>query len=89
MQKKLGISLKLKLAKKPQALTQALGQRMQATDEEKLKPLYDALVKSAPKIVILDPEYHSRRSRHMNALITPFLQNQNYRKVTEQIYIRQ
>jgi hypothetical protein len=35
--KKLGIALKLKLARKPQALTQALGQRMQATDEEKLK----------------------------------------------------
>ncbi|HMI84750.1 MAG TPA: hypothetical protein VK550_11705 [Polyangiaceae bacterium] len=58
------------------------------TDEEKLRPLYNELVKGQPKIVFLDPEHGPRKLRHMAAAITPFLNTFNYKKVNETLYLR-
>jgi hypothetical protein len=58
------------------------------TDEEKLRPVYDELVKSRPKLVVLDPSYAHARPRHQRALWGPFLANYHYTKLTEQIYLR-
>jgi hypothetical protein len=58
------------------------------TDEEKLHPIRLELEQHPPKIVFLDPERADRKKRHMSALITPFLADFNYRKVSEYIYVR-
>jgi hypothetical protein len=58
------------------------------TDEEKLRPLYDELVKNQPKVVFLDPEHGHRKYRHMAAAITPFLTEHHYVKINEQLYLR-
>ena len=58
------------------------------TDEAKLKPVRDELVKNMPKIVVLDPENEHRKGRHMNALINPFLKDFNYRPAAEHVYVR-
>lgn len=58
------------------------------TDEEKLRPVYDELVKSRPKLVVLDPSYAHARPRHQRALWGPFLTNYHYTKLTENIYLR-
>jgi hypothetical protein len=58
------------------------------TDEEKLRPVYDELVRSRPKIVVLDPSYAHARPRHNRALWAPFLANYHYTKLTENIYLR-
>jgi hypothetical protein len=58
------------------------------TDEEKLRPLYDELVKNQPKIVFLDPEHGNRKYRHLGAAIMPFLTRFQYIKVNEQLYLR-
>jgi hypothetical protein len=58
------------------------------TDAEKLRPLYDELVRSMPKIVILDPEHGPRKYRHLNAAIMPFLTEFKYTKVGEYFYVR-
>ena len=59
-----------------------------ASDEEKLRPIYDELVRNKPKIVVLDPEHGSRKVRHMRSLILPFLKEFNYRSVREYLYVR-
>jgi hypothetical protein len=41
-----------------------------------------------PKVVVIDPEYGYRKSRHNNALFLPFLKAENYRQVTDTIYLR-
>ena len=58
------------------------------TDAEKLRPLYDELVKNQPKIVILDPEHGNRKYRHLNGAIMPFLTEYKYSKVNEYFYLR-
>ena len=58
------------------------------TDAEKLRPLYEELVKNRPKIVFLDPEHGNRKYRHLGAAIMPFLSEFNYTKVSERIYVR-
>jgi hypothetical protein len=65
-----------------------LGYYLGNTDEEKLRPLYDELVRSRPKIVVLDPSYAQARPRHQHALWGPFLTNYHYTKLTDQIYLR-
>jgi len=58
------------------------------TDEEKLRPLYDELVRHRPKIVFLDPEHGHRKHRHLAAAIMPFLTEFDYTKVNELLYLR-
>ena len=58
------------------------------TLEEKLRPLYDELAKNQPKIVFLDPEHGHRKSYHLAGAIMPFLNDFNYAKVSETIYLR-
>jgi hypothetical protein len=65
------------------------------TDAEKLRPVYDQLVRGRPKIVFLDPELSGttrvsayRKHRIMAAAITPFLTDYKYVKVNEYIYER-
>jgi hypothetical protein len=65
-----------------------LGYYVGTTDEEKLRPLYDELVKSMPKIVVVDPSFAHARPRHQRALWGPFLANYHYTKLTEQIWLR-
>jgi hypothetical protein len=59
------------------------------TDEEKLRPLYDELVKGQPKIVFLDPEHGNRKVRHLAAAIMPFLSTFHYKKVSDALYLRE
>jgi hypothetical protein len=58
------------------------------TDEDKLRPLYDELVRHMPKIVVLDPERSDRKVRHMKWLVNPFLTAFHYRKARENVYVR-
>ena len=58
------------------------------TDAEKLRPLYDQLVRNKPKIVFLDPEHGHRKYRHLGAAIMPFLTEFKYTKVSETLYLR-
>jgi hypothetical protein len=59
-----------------------------ATDAEKLRPLYEELVRNKPKVVFLDPERINRKRRHYEAAIMPFLKEYNYTKVNETLYLR-
>jgi hypothetical protein len=65
-----------------------LGFYVGATDEEKLRPVYDEMVKSRPKIVVLDPSLAHARPRHQRALWGPFLADHHYTKLTDNIYLR-
>jgi hypothetical protein len=58
------------------------------TDEEKFKPIYDELVMSMPKVVVLDPEYMPRMTRHLAHVVTPFLTNFHYVKKSNYLYLR-
>jgi hypothetical protein len=58
------------------------------TDAEKLRPLYQELVRNQPKIVFLDPEHGHRKYRHLNSAIMPFLNEFKYKKVSETLYLR-
>jgi hypothetical protein len=58
------------------------------TDEEKLRPVYEEMMRSRPKIVILDPSFMWARGRHYNALWAPFLANNHYRQLTDSVYLR-
>jgi hypothetical protein len=69
-------------------IDEVLGGYEGATDEDKLRPIRDELVRNMPKVVILDPEHADRKRRHMNALINPFLTEFHYRKENDNIYVR-
>jgi hypothetical protein len=58
------------------------------TDEEKLRPVYDSLVKHRPKVVFLDPESGPRKVRHRNAAILPFLRNYKYKEINPSLFVR-
>jgi hypothetical protein len=68
-------------------IDEILGVYTGATDEEKLRPIHDELVKNMPKIVVLDPENGYRKTRHMTTLIMPFLKEFQYRMASENIYV--
>ncbi len=58
------------------------------TDVEKLRPLYEELVASRPKIVYLDPENAERKQRHTDAVYLPFLRQFKYTEVRPHLYVR-
>ncbi|HTQ05959.1 MAG TPA: hypothetical protein VMI54_18990 [Polyangiaceae bacterium] len=58
------------------------------TDEERLRPLYEELVKNRPKVVFLDPENEHRKGRHLRTLLYPFLERFHYRAVNPRLYLR-
>jgi hypothetical protein len=63
------------------------------TDEERVKPLYDQMVKNRPKIIIIERSLAEKRERHMAALVMPFVRNHGYREdhepgIPETMYIR-
>jgi hypothetical protein len=58
------------------------------TDEERLRPVYDQLVRNQPKVVFLDPEHGWRKNRHNQSLILPYLKEFNYQKINENLYLR-
>jgi hypothetical protein len=59
------------------------------TDEEKLRPVYEEMMKSRPKIVVLDPSFLHARGRHYEALWKPFLANNHYKQLTDNVYLRE
>jgi len=59
-----------------------------ATDEERLRPLYDQLVRRRPKVVFLDPENEWRKGRHLRTLVMPFLERFQYKKINDRLYLR-
>jgi hypothetical protein len=59
-----------------------------STDEERLRPLREQLVKNRPKVVFIDPEHEFRKVRHLRALILPFLSEFNYRQVNARLFVR-
>lgn len=67
---------------------EALGYYDGTTDEEKLSGLRAQLEKHMPKIVVLDPEYASRKTRTNRALMTPFLESHHYTQVVQHIWLR-
>jgi hypothetical protein len=69
-------------------IDEILGSYEGNTDEERLRPIYDQLVKNRPKVVVLDPENLHRKVRHYRALLIPFLTEFKYQKVAEGIYVR-
>jgi hypothetical protein len=58
------------------------------TDKEKLRPVYEEMMKSRPKIVILDPSFMYARVRHHWALWAPFLADNHYKQLTDSVYLR-
>jgi hypothetical protein len=58
------------------------------TDAEKLRPVYEEMMKSRPKIVVLDPSFIYARGRHYEALWKPFLANNHYIQLTDNVYLR-
>jgi hypothetical protein len=79
---------RLSATRESNIIDEILGIYRGSTDEERLRPVYDELVNSMPKIVVLDPENARRKQRHMKALIDPFLTNYHYNKIAEYIYVR-
>jgi hypothetical protein len=69
-------------------IDEILGSYEGKTDEERLRPIYDQLVKNRPKVVVLDPENLHRKPRHYKALLMPFLKEFKYKKVAEDVYVR-
>jgi hypothetical protein len=65
-----------------------LGYYIGDTDEQKLRPVYDELMRSRPKIVVLDPSFAYARGRHHWALWAPFLANNHYQQLTDSVYLR-
>jgi hypothetical protein len=59
-----------------------------STDQERLRPVYEQLVKNQPKVVFLDPEHGWRKNRHYQTLILPYLKEFNYQKISEILYLR-
>ena len=69
-------------------IDEILGSYEGKTDEERLRPIYQELVRNRPKVVILDPENANRKARHMKTLMIPFLTQYKYKKITDFIYLR-
>ena len=59
------------------------------TDRERLRPVFDQLVKNRPKIVITDPEFGPRKVRIQEALLEPFLAQYHYKQIAPFIYLRE
>jgi len=59
-----------------------------ATNEEKVKPIYDELVGSRPKIIVIEPYLAEQRVIHMRLLVTPFMEKFGYKKVKDNLYLR-
>jgi hypothetical protein len=57
------------------------------TDEEKLRSVYDEMVKHRPKVVVLDPQFASQKERHRKALFDPYLQAFHYREIRPHIFV--
>ncbi len=68
-------------------IDEILGSYEGKTDEERLRPIYEELVKHKPKVVVLDPENSHRKPRHYKSLVMPFLTEFKYKKVTDNIYV--
>jgi hypothetical protein len=58
------------------------------TDEERLADRRANLVRSMPKIMVLDPEHGPRKSRHNAALFMPFIREFNYQQVGPHYFVR-
>ncbi len=65
-----------------------LGYYVGKTDKEKLRPVYQEMLKSRPRVVVLDPSFLYARGRHQAALWGPFLAEQHYKQLTENVYLR-
>jgi hypothetical protein len=68
-------------------IDQILGLYDGNTDEEKLRPIREQLVKNRPKIVFIDPEHEPRKQRHYRALVKPFLAELKYRQINDRLYL--
>jgi hypothetical protein len=58
------------------------------TDEERLAPIYEELVKSRPKVIYIEPFLEHKRVRHMNAMVLPYIRAFGYRQITDHLYLR-
>jgi hypothetical protein len=58
------------------------------TDEERLAPLRAELLARPPKVVYFGPEFASRKKRTRNALWVPFLRDQHYQRISDELYLR-
>ena len=65
-----------------------LGYYVGSTDKEKLRPVYEEMLKSRPKVIVLDPSFMYARGRHHWALFAPFLADQHYKQLTDNVYLR-
>jgi hypothetical protein len=65
-----------------------LGYWVGDTDEKKLRPVYEEMLRSRPKIIVLDPSFAYARGRHDRALWTPFVTNEHYKKIADHVYLR-
>ena len=58
------------------------------TDVEKVSELRQQLIRSKPKVVVLDPENGYRKNRYMQALVLPFLAEFKYQQLGPYFYLR-
>ena len=57
------------------------------SDEKRLAPLRAELMAHPPKVVYFGPEFASRKQRTRNALWIPFLRDQHYQKISDELYV--
>jgi hypothetical protein len=69
-------------------IDEMLGSYAGASDDEKLRPLREQLLRNRPRVVFMDPENAHRKTRHNKPLIQPLLDQQGFAKINEQLYLR-
>jgi len=69
-------------------IDEILGSYEGNTDEERLRPIYQQLVKNRPKVIVLDSENLYRKKRHIKSLMIPFLAEFKYQKINLNLYVR-
>jgi hypothetical protein len=58
-----------------------------STDAERLRPVFEELVKNQPKVVFLDPSHAERRRRHLEALVLPYLLGNDYVAIDRHVFL--
>jgi hypothetical protein len=79
---------RLSAVRESSIIDDVLGAYPGKTDEEKLRPLRDELERNKPKVVFLDPWFEGRRSRHLAALVMPYLKQFGYKQISDRLYLR-
>jgi hypothetical protein len=58
------------------------------SDEKRVAPMRAALLARPPKVIYFGPEFALRKQRFRNALWLPFLHDQHYQRISDELYLR-